>query len=101
MALTCQVVIGYTYIPVDAIAYFTLPEVEMSEREQVVSDGLVNVPEAARFLGLSRSKIYQLMDRGELRYAKLGKNRRIPRSALVELAAKSLVASGAIHEAIR
>ncbi len=60
----------------------------------MVADGLVNVVEAAKFLGLSRSKIYQMMDRQELRYAKLGKNRRIPRAALLELAARSMVGSG-------
>jgi excisionase family DNA binding protein len=64
----------------------------MSEREQaVVSDGLVNVGEAARFLGMSRSSIYQMMDRGELRYAKLGRSRRIPKAALLVLAAKSMI----------
>jgi excisionase family DNA binding protein len=38
---------------------------------------LVRVSEVARHLSLSRSKIYQMMDRGELPYVKLGKSRRV------------------------
>ena len=56
----------------------------------LVSDGLMRVQEAARFLGLSRASVYQLMDRGELPWVKLGRARRIPRRAVVDLAAKSL-----------
>ena len=56
----------------------------------VVRDGLVTVRDAALFTGLSRSTIYELMERGELVYAKLGRARRIPRRALLELAANSL-----------
>ena len=46
---------------------------------------------AARFLGVSRSKVYAMMDAGELTYAKFGRSRRVPRRALLELAEKSLV----------
>lgn len=35
------------------------------------------VQEVARFLSLSRAKIYQLMTAGELPYVKLGKSRRV------------------------
>ncbi|MBL8798911.1 MAG: helix-turn-helix domain-containing protein [Planctomycetia bacterium] len=63
----------------------TIPPVEL------LQDGLEKVPEAARFLCLSRSKVYQLMDRGELPYVQLGRSRRIPRRALVQLAASHLV----------
>ena len=38
---------------------------------------LRRVTEVARCLSLSRSSIYQLMDRGELPYVKIGKSRRI------------------------
>jgi excisionase family DNA binding protein len=57
----------------------------------VVDDGFATVPEAARFLGLSRAKIYQIMDGGQLTYAKFGRSRRIPRRALHEYARKCLV----------
>jgi excisionase family DNA binding protein len=38
---------------------------------------LIRVTEVAQHLSLSRSKIYQMMDRGELPYVKLGKSRRV------------------------
>jgi excisionase family DNA binding protein len=60
----------------------------------LVEDGLVSIPDACRFTGLSRSTLYGLMDRGELVHAKIGKNRRIPVAALKELAARSLVGAG-------
>ena len=61
-----------------------------SEPTDLVADGLVTVREAAGFLRLSRSTVYALMDRGELPFVKLGRSRRIPRRALVELAAREL-----------
>ncbi len=64
--------------------------------EQMVLDGLVSVPEAARFLGLSRSKVYSLMEAGELAYVKIGRARRIPRRALIQLAASHVVGDAQI-----
>ena len=61
-----------------------------SEQEALVADGLMTVREAAEFLRLSRSSVYALMDHGELAFVKLGRSRRIPRRALVELAASGL-----------
>ena len=61
-----------------------------SEHTDLVADGLLTVREAARFLRLSRSNLYALMERGELAFVKLGRSRRIPRRALVELAAAHL-----------
>ena len=57
----------------------------------LLRDGLIRVCDAAEFLGLARSTLYQLMERGELPYAKIGRARRIPRRAVVALAARSLV----------
>ena len=56
----------------------------------LVADGLLTVRECAEFLHLSRSKVYELMDTGILCYAKLGRSRRIPRRAVIELAAREL-----------
>jgi excisionase family DNA binding protein len=56
----------------------------------VVADGLVSVAEACEFLGVSRSSLYVLMDKGSLKYCKIGGARRVPRRALVELAERSL-----------
>jgi excisionase family DNA binding protein len=57
----------------------------------VVSDGFVDVPEAGRRLSLSRTKIHELMDSGELAYARFGRARRIPIRALHEYAEKHVV----------
>jgi excisionase family DNA binding protein len=56
----------------------------------IVADGLMTVPEAAKFLRISRSKLYETMDKGELAYVKLGKPRRIPRRAVIDLVSRQL-----------
>ncbi len=56
----------------------------------LVQDGLVDVGEAGRFLGVSRSTVYVLMEAAQLPYVKIGRARRIPRRALVELAAGNI-----------
>jgi excisionase family DNA binding protein len=64
----------------------------MSERVlELVDDGLETVTGAARFLGISRSLLYRLMDEGRLPFTKINSARRIPRRGLKELAAKGLV----------
>jgi excisionase family DNA binding protein len=65
----------------------------MTETEKLVEGGLCTVPEAAGFLGISQGKLYQLMNQGELRFCKIGKNRRLPWAAVKALAAESLVGS--------
>ena len=50
----------------------------------------MTIQEAAEFLSVSRSKLYELMDNGELIFVKLGRSRRIPRRALLDLAASGL-----------
>jgi excisionase family DNA binding protein len=57
----------------------------------VIDEGFLGVGEAARFLQISRSKVYALMDKGDLLYAKFGRCRRIPKKALAEFAERSLV----------
>jgi excisionase family DNA binding protein len=66
------------------------------DRETIVADGLMTVPEAAAFLRLSRSTLYNLMESGRLAYVRLvgdGRRaaRRIPRKAVIALAAVHLV----------
>jgi excisionase family DNA binding protein len=58
--------------------------------ERVAAGGLDKVAEAARFLSLSVSTLYDLMARGELAYVKLGRSRRVPHQAVIELAARGL-----------
>jgi excisionase family DNA binding protein len=67
-----------------------------AERSRLVDEGLATVSEAGRFLGISRAKLYQMMDRGQLTYCKLGRNRRVPWRAVKTLAAESLVARDAV-----
>jgi excisionase family DNA binding protein len=43
---------------------------------------LVKVEEGARILGISRSLVYELMNRGELPWVKCGTARRLPLAAL-------------------
>jgi excisionase family DNA binding protein len=66
----------------------------MSEDDRcsrVVEDGLVTVKQAGEFLRISVAGVYALMARGELPYCKIGRSRRIPRRALVKLAARNLI----------
>jgi excisionase family DNA binding protein len=46
---------------------------------------LLTPAEAAQALGLSRTKVYELMAGGLLRSVKIGTSRRVPREALAEL----------------
>ena len=40
--------------------------------------------EAAYLIGVSRSRMYELMAAGDIRSVKIGRSRRIPRQALVD-----------------
>jgi excisionase family DNA binding protein len=66
----------------------------MSEPEQLCADGLFTVAQATQFLGLSKTMLYQLMERGRLPYVRIGRSRRIPKRVLVQLAAAHLVGGG-------
>jgi excisionase family DNA binding protein len=57
----------------------------------LVEDGLATIPEGASFLRVSRAKLYQMMDAGNLAYVKFDRCRRIPWRALKEYAAAKLV----------
>lgn len=48
----------------------------------------VSVPEAARILGCSRAKFYQLLGEGHIRAVRLGKRTLIPVDAIREFSAK-------------
>lgn len=52
---------------------------------------LLHVTEAARRLALSRSTVYNLMERGDLAYVKIGRARRIPLEELERLVRDSTV----------
>jgi excisionase family DNA binding protein len=59
--------------------------------ELLPNSSLVRIPEAAQILALSRSKLYLMMDAGDLPYVKFGKSRRILRTELQKLVERNLV----------
>lgn len=54
----------------------------------LMAEGLLDAKEAADFLGIGRSKVYDFMASQDLPYVKLGKSRRIPKVALKIFAEK-------------
>jgi excisionase family DNA binding protein len=68
-------------------------DIEKSSAQQLptLEKGLITVVEAAKFLSLSRSTIYNLMDSGRLRYVKIGGSRRIPWQCCLELIQSHLI----------
>lgn len=57
----------------------------------------MSIEEASAFLSVGRSTVYELMDKGLLPYAKIGRSRRVPKRALVELAAANLKGGNALR----
>ena len=64
--------------------------VRLDERLAIVAEGLLTIAETGTFLRLSRASVYNLLDRGELAFVKVGRARRIPKRAVLELAAQAL-----------
>ena len=64
---------------------------EQDAHERNGTESLARVPEVARFLSLSRSKVYQMMDCGQLKYVKLGKSRRLRWSDVMALVDASTI----------
>ena len=63
----------------------------MNREEQLVADGLQRITDAAKFLGISRSLVYRLIDSGALPTVRIGRSRRIPIRAVREFAATCMV----------
>lgn len=64
---------------------------QTSDRQSLVHDGLDRIEDVQRFLALSRTAVYDLMDNGVLPWLKIGRSRRIPHRAVVAFAARNLV----------
>lgn len=75
----------------------SIDDSQAERRLKLVEDGLVRVNECCRFLGISRSLVYELMDAGKLSYVKIGRSRRIPRQVLKEFAASHFVGAVDSH----
>jgi excisionase family DNA binding protein len=58
--------------------------------EELLAEGLDRIPEVARFLSISRSHVYALMEAGALPYVRIGRSRRIPHRAVIDLAQRNL-----------
>jgi len=56
-----------------------------------LKEGLARISDACEFLAMSRSSVYKLMDSGELRFAKIGKSRRVAWEDLRSLVERCLV----------
>jgi excisionase family DNA binding protein len=61
-------------------------------RGDLASEGACTITQAAKFTGLGRTTLYELMGAGQLPFAKVRGRRLIPRRALVELIERNLVA---------
>jgi excisionase family DNA binding protein len=61
--------------------WFMSTVTELPQQPQI----LMRVTEVAKQLNLSRSCVYQIMDRGELPYVKIGKSRRVKPDAVAQL----------------
>jgi excisionase family DNA binding protein len=59
--------------------------------DALVENGFMSIREASDHLAMSVSAIYGLMAKGELRWAKFGKARRISKRSLLEYASRALV----------
>jgi excisionase family DNA binding protein len=59
-------------------------DVERQPRTRQVEAELLRVTEAAEFLALSRTKVYEMAERGEIPAVKIGTAVRIPRRRLLE-----------------
>lgn len=58
----------------------------------LAAEGAMTVIDAARHLGISRSRLYELMDDGEIRYVHIGRRRLVPRASVQHYLA-SLIAA--------
>jgi hypothetical protein len=63
----------------------------MTDNEELVRDGLVTIEGAMEFLDISRTSLYRLINEGALPTVKLACARRVPRRALLQLAASHVV----------
>lgn len=56
-------------------------------RETYVTSALLSVPEAAKYLGVGRKKVYELIEWGELKAVKLGRSVQVEKNSLDEFKA--------------
>lgn len=74
------------------------PPETKGDSAQLAASGFLTVAEAAQFLAVSRTTIYELLRSGAIPSARFGRARRIPRQALIDFAESALSASGSLGE---
>ncbi|MNT58598.1 Helix-turn-helix domain protein [compost metagenome] len=55
------------------------------------ADGLLTIPEAAKFLSVCRATVYNLLNAEELISVGIGRSRRIPKRFLIEFAQRHVI----------
>lgn len=60
----------------------------MDRSTDTLDEGLMTTAEVCIFLKIGRTKAYELMTSGELASTMIGSQRRIPRRAVIDLAAR-------------
>ena len=70
----------------------------MTPQQLLVSDGVMDVRAAASLLGISRSKVYEIMRDGGLPFIILSRRRLIPKRAVIDLLVKHLITDGGQHD---
>jgi excisionase family DNA binding protein len=66
------------------------------ERQELVRDGAVTIPEAVKLTGVGRTSLYLMIASGKIASVKIGKRRLIPRAELRRVLADNLIpAAGA------
>lgn len=68
-------------------------ELDVNAETSGVQPMLLTIPEAARMIGLGRSKTYELVTRGELRVVRIGRAVRLPRTAVENWVAEQVAAA--------
>ncbi len=64
--------------------------IETTQDADLLQDGAMQISQAVEWSGLGRTKLYEAMAGGRLRYVKHGKRRLIPKKALRDYLAEHL-----------
>ncbi len=63
------------------------PQAGAATREQWCEDGVLGIPAAAQFLGVSRAEVYRLLGAGALASTRIGRRRLVLRRSAIRLLA--------------
>ncbi len=67
--------------------------------DEVLSEGLMKISEAAKLMSLGRTKISEMCNDGELPFVRIGKGRRIPRRSVMNYLKANLIWHAAVDVA--